>query len=368
MILSKKIKVCILTSVHPPFDIRIFHKEAKSLVKAGYNVTLIAAHDKPEMVDGIKLVFLPKPKNRLQRIIKTTWQVYKAGCEINADIYHFHDPELIPIGLLLKHRKKRVIYDVHEDVPSQNLSKAYIPTPLRKFISLIISLIETFSARRFDGVITATPFIKERFSKIGVNAINVNNFPLSSELLIAESQWGKKERVVCYIGNIDKIRGAVEMVEAIGETEYKLLLAGNFEHSFEEKLKQLPGWKQVQVLGFLDRKSVVTIMASSMAGLVLFHPAPNHLNALPNKMFEYMSAGIPIIASDFPRWRQIIDNVGCGILVNPLDTKAIADGIRWIVKHPAEAKEMGLRGRRAVERSYNWEIEENKLINLYKEI
>ena len=120
---SSKNKVCILTSVHPPFDIRIFHKEAKSLARAGYDITLIAQHDKEEIVEGIRIVSLPKPKNRIDRMTRTVWSAYRKAIKIDADIYHFHDSELIPIGLLLKLRGKRVIYDVHEDFPASILCK-----------------------------------------------------------------------------------------------------------------------------------------------------------------------------------------------------------------------------------------------------
>ena len=178
------IKVCILTSVHPPFDTRIFHKEAKSLAKAGYDVTVIAQHDKDKIVDGIRIVPLSKPKNRFERMTRTIWTTYRKALKIDADIYHFHDPELIPIGLLLKLHGKRVIYDVHEDVPRQNLSKPYIPVVFRRPISAMIGALEAFSARRFDGVVTATPFINRRFLKLGANAVNVNNFPLASEMII----------------------------------------------------------------------------------------------------------------------------------------------------------------------------------------
>ena len=98
-----KNKVCILTSVHPPFDVRIFHKEAKSLVKAGYDVTLIAQHDKEEIVDGIKIINLQKPRNRIERMTKTVWSAYRKAVQLDADIYHFHDPELLPIGIMLKY-------------------------------------------------------------------------------------------------------------------------------------------------------------------------------------------------------------------------------------------------------------------------
>ena len=360
-------KVCILTSVHPPFDTRIFHKEAKSLARAGYDVTLIAQHDKNEIVDGIRILPLSKPKNRLERMTKTVWSVYRKALDLDADIYHFHDPELIPVGLLLKFHGKRVIYDVHEDVPRQNLSKSYIPAAFRRPISLMIGALEAFSARRFDGVITATPFINKRFLGLGANAVNVNNYPLAFELYAPENQWKNKEKVVCYVGGIAGIRGAFEMVEAVGKTKYRLLLAGNIETDIEKGLKQMPGWRQVDALGFVDREDVRATMARSMGGLVLFHPEPNHIDAQPNKMFEYMSAGIPVIASNFPLWREIIEGAKCGICVDPLNPEEIAEAIQFIVEHPAEAEQMGKNGRRAVEERYNWGMEEKKLIGLYRE-
>jgi glycosyltransferase involved in cell wall biosynthesis len=284
------------------------------------------------------------------------------------NIYHFHDPELIPIGLLLKRQGKRVIYDVHEDVPRQNLSKPYIPAVLRKPISGMIEALEAFSARRFDGVITATPFINRRFLELGANAVNVNNYPLASELALAENQWEKKEKVVCYVGGIAKIRGAFEMVEAIGKTKYRLLLAGNIEPDIENGLKQMPGWQHVEALGFVDRKVVMATAARSMGGLVLLHPTINYIDALPIKMFEYMSAKIPVIASNFPLWKEIVEGAECGICVDPLNPEEIAEAIQFIVEHSAEAEQMGKNGRKAVEERYNWCMEEKKLLLLYEEI
>ena len=361
-------KVCILTSVHYPFDTRIFHKEAKTLRSAGYEVILIAQHKKEETVDGIKIIPLKKPRNRVERMTKIVWQAYRAALTTDADIYHFHDPELIPIGLLLKGGGKKVIYDIHEDAPKQNLSKTYIPKYLRKPISFFIEAIEAFSAKRFDGVITATPFINERFLKMGANAVNINNYPIVSELSVEDSNWEKKERAVCYVGGIAKIRGAFEMVQAIGKTDYQLILAGDFEPGLEERLRQLHGWKKVEALGFVYRNGVRDAMSRSIAGLVLFHPEPNHIDSQPNKMFEYMSAGLPVIASNFSLWKEIVEGNKCGICVDPLNPREIAEAIQWMIEHPNEAKAMGENGRRAVEERYNWENEEKKLLELYAKL
>jgi len=103
-----------------------------------------------------------------------------------------------------------------------------------------------------------------------------------------------------------------------------------------------------------------------MAGLVLYHPVPNHTDAQPNKLFEYMSAGIPVISSNFPLWKEIVEGHQCGICVDPLKPDEIAKAIQWILDNPEKAKKMGENGRRAVEEKYNHTVEEKKLLTLYK--
>jgi hypothetical protein len=252
-----------------------------------------------------------------------------------------------------------VVYDVHEDVPRQILSKDHIFVLIRKPVSALIEAIEAFSAKRFDGVVTATPFINKRFIELGANAVNVNNYPITSELSSRKRRWVRKEKSVFYIGGISRIRGVFEMVEAIGKTPYKLFLAGNLESGIKNRLVHLPGWRQV------DREGAKATATRSMAGLVLFHPEPNHIDAQPNKMFDYMSAGIPVVASNFPLWKKIIDGAECGICVDPLNPEEIASAIRWIIIHLSEAKRMGENGRRAVEEKYNWDKESEKLLSFY---
>lgn len=362
-------KVAHLTSVHAHFSSRIFYKECKTLAQAGYRVVFVVQYDKNKEVDGIQIQGLPKPQNRFERIIRTSWQVYRLANQENAKIYHFHDPELIPIGLLLKAQGKAVIYDVHEDVPRQIISKNYIPKSIRYLVSWLFERLENFAARHFDAIVAATPFIENRFSKLGCYSINVNNYPISNELYSPQLDWSNKERAVCYVGGIADIRGISEMIEAIGQTDANLLLAGKFSSASQrQQAMSMDGWVDVKELGQLNRREVAQILRKSVAGLVLFHPQPNHINAQPNKMFEYMSAGIPVIASDFPLWREIVEGNQCGICVDPLNPQAISEAIQWLLEHPDEAKRMGKNGRKAVEEKYNWETEAEKLRSLYREL
>lgn len=363
----KRVRIAHLTSVHSSFDIRIFHKECKTLAQVGYEVVLLAPNSCDEVVDGVQVRAVSRPKNRRERMVKTVWEVFQKAINEDAEVYHFHDPELIPVGLLLKLKGKRVIYDVHETVPEDILGKTWIAPALRKSVAWSVRHLENYAANRFDAVVAATPFICDRFLKLGCRAVNVNNYPILSELYLHDVDWFQKERAVGYVGGINKIRGIFEIVEAIDQTNAKLLLAGQFsELEQRDQVAAMPGWTHVEELGQLNRKEVAQTLAKVMAGLVLFHPTPYHVTAQPNKMFEYMSAGIPVIASNFSLWKEIIEGNQCGICVDPMNPPAIAQAIQWIVEHPEEAKRMGENGRKAVEKEYNWEIESVSLLNLYE--
>ncbi len=302
MIEKRQSKVCHLTSVHPYNDTRIFIKECCTLAAAGYETYLIAPNAPEEVRNGVHLYSVFKLSgSRLLRMTKTVWAVYQKARTLNADVYHFHDPELIPLGLLLKIEGKKVVYDVHEDVPQDILAKTWITPILRKPIAWLIRSLENFAAKRFDAVVAATPFICDRFLQLGCRAVNVNNYPILSELHFSQGDWLQKERAVCYVGGIFNIRGIYEMVEAIGQTDAKLLLAGQFSPlELREQIIAMSGWNNVEELGQLNRGEVAKTLARAMAGLVVLHPEPYHIDSQPTKMFEYMSASIPVIASNFP--------------------------------------------------------------------
>jgi len=362
-------KICHLTSVHKEGDVRIFHKECKSLAKAGFDVNLVVAGVEDNEIDGVKIFGAEKVKgNRLIRMTKTVNKVLEKALEINADIYHLHDPELLLISGKLKRNGKKVIYDSHEDLPRQILEKRYIPFFARKMISRCIEILENKKAAKIDGIITATENINKRFLKINKNSVNINNFPIIEEFDFHDN-WDEKENAVCYIGSIYPTRGVFELIKSLEKTDIKIHLVGKYNSpNLRENLIKLKGWKNVIEWGFCGRDKINEILKLSKAGIVTLHPTESYKVALPVKMFEYMASGIPVVASDFPLWKNIIHESESGICVDPFDTNAIKNAISELLENTEKSKEMGRKGRNAVENKYNWDNEAEKLLKFYTKL
>jgi glycosyltransferase involved in cell wall biosynthesis len=367
-------KVVHLTSVHTAFDVRVFHKECKSLARSGKQVVLIVPHKGYEVVDSVEVKGIQLSGGRLARMTRTAWSLYREALRQDGDVYHFHDPELIPLGLLLAVRGKTVVYDIHEDAPADMLHKDYVPRRLRRPLMWSVRKLENAACRRFAGLIAATPTIAKRFYPINSNTVVVHNFPMLDEIAPnVASPWNERPLAVAYIGSISERRGIREILQALAlipsASLTQMMLAGTFSpEGLRTELEALPGSARVQYLGVLDRPSVGNLLSRVRLGLLVLQPEPNFVNAMPIKLFEYMAAGIPVIASDFPLWRQIIGRAGCGLLVDPCDPLAIARAMEYVLTHDAEAEAMGRRGRQAACELYNWNSEERVLLKFYSEL
>ncbi len=365
-------KVCVMTSAHPAFDVRIFHKQCKSLAQAGYEVTLIAPGSERVIRDGVRMEPMPAWSSRASRMVRGAWMMYRKALRQEADVYHFHDPELIPVGLLLRLAGRRVIYDVHEDLPSTISYKPYVPRYLRWLVSRVAAVIEALSSRWFTAIVIANPTGAGRFRARNNQVMVVSNYPRIEEIGCSRDGGAAAgDGALLYVGaRITRARGAREMVQAMGllpsSIPLQLKLAGGWDPpELRVELSVIPGWERVNFLGWLGREELAQVLHQARAGLVVLHPEPNYLTAQPVKLFEYMCAGLPVIASDFPVNREVIEGARCGLLVNPLDPEEIACAIQYLWTYPQQAAEMGRRGQQAVRERFNWANEERALLELY---
>lgn len=359
-------KICHVTSAHKRYDVRIFHKECKSLAKYGFDVTLLVNDNiEDELIDGVNIKSTRfNSKNRYERMVVSQKLIKKKAIEIDADIYHFHDPELLPLGIKLLKKGKKIIYDSHEDVPRQILAKDWIPLFLRKPISFIFERYENMLTKKITAIVVTTPHIFNRFNKINKNTCQICNFPLLNEF-IKYPDRDFSSNSGCYVGGISNNRGIRQIAASAKKSNLKLNLCGKFE-SVELENEIVNSYENISYLGFLDRDGISNILHNSTIGFVTLLPTPNHLNSYPIKMFEYMAAGIPVIASNFKLWSEIIEEIRCGLCVDPNNVDEISKAIKYIMDNPEEARTMGENGRKAVLDKYNWCTQEEILLQLYE--
>ena len=366
-----------ISIVHGPGDIRIFEKQCRTLAAAGYDVHLVVAGPPASELDGVHLHALAganaQPPTRRRR-----WRLVRAArhaLALRPSLFHLHDPELIPLGLFLKLLGAQVIYDVHEDHRA-HARTTFVGRPLRGWgRAARWCVLEALARRAFDGFVCASPALAGAFP--AARTAVVGNFPLHRRFdpavrEVSARPYAARPNRLVYSGQISEVRGLREMLAALAllpdRLDCRLRLVGAFEPAvLERSARELPGWDRVDFLPQRPHSSVIGELHGARAGLVLLRPLPNHFDAIrSNKLFEYMAAGIPVIASDLPEWRRIVAGTGCGLVADPLDPAAIAGAIERLLTDPAEAESMGRRGRAAVARELNWDAEAGRLLALYE--
>jgi glycosyltransferase involved in cell wall biosynthesis len=355
---------------HRPQDPRIHGRECRTLVAAGYDVVLVTPSPgpvDPADLDGVRVVPLPVPRHRAGRLLLTPFRAWRAARRQAADAFHIHDANLLPGAALLGARHRTVVYDAHEDVLLTVRDRAWLPSPLRRPVAALARLVERVAVRQCAAVVCAEPATAFRFPPAKTTVLA--NYPVVTGSAPVDPPSGRPP-VGVYVGDLNRQRGARELVDAVGlvppELDARLALAGRISgHGLMDELAARPGWSRVDFAGWLPPAAARDLVASARFGVVTFHATPSQMATQPVKLFEYLAAGLPVIVSDFPLWRELLGSPPAGLFVDPTDPTAIADAMTWVLRHPDEADEMGARGRRAVLERFRWDREAPRLLALY---
>jgi glycosyltransferase involved in cell wall biosynthesis len=305
-----------------------------------------------------------------------TWGVWAVFClarRLRGDLYHFHDPELMPVGVLLKlTTRARLIYDVHENYPSNIRSKEWIPRPLRRVIAWAAGRAEWVTASLVDGIVTVAEHIAQRFPP-GKTEL-VRNYPALAMTVNSAEDNRRYEGnyTLVYTGGFTDHRGVTQIVQALSHVkapEARLTLLGKtFHQRVAAAVQKMPGFALVDYLGQVPYEAVYRHMRTAAVGLICNQPVYGYELAQPNKLFEYMSAGLPVIASNFELWKEIVEGNQCGLTVDPTRPGQIAEAVDYLLCHPELRRQMGANARQAVQEKYNWDRESQKLISLYQRV
>ncbi len=368
-------RICILTTTHNPFDVRIFQKEAKTLAK-DYKVVVIAPNDKNRefIKSNIQVITVKKPKSKILHFL-TLWRVFKTGIRHKYDIVHCHEPDSLIIGLLFKFlRGSKVIYDVHEHWPSEIVYgwlKIKHKPILKKIVETLSYLVEIKSSKFADCVIAVSNSVAERFKKNGIDVKILPNVPLMSKITSSKK---KDCDVVLVGGGLQEYHGINELLSALANVKnhiptVTLKIVGNVKVNIEEMLSEFKLSSNTILTGYLNLEKMYSEIQKGKIGVILFKAEfHNAYLGLPNKLFDYMLCGLPVVASDFPEIRRVVSSAKCGILADPNNIKEITDAMLYLFKSPAEAKKMGIRGKRLIEREMNWERMEDILMDVYRNL
>lgn len=321
--------------------------------------------------EGFMIIDTGPRLRRLKRMTLGGWRMMRAVVKARPQIAHFHDPELLPWAMFLRLFGIKVVYDVHEDYPEAVAQNFRLPRIARRLLPQVVRVVEAVVSRLINGVVTVTPTIAARFPPS--KTVMVRNYPMVSEFHSpGDRPMRDRPPEVAYIGTITlnrNILGMIDAVELAHDSGAVLRLAGHFTVASDEAAARAhSGWQRVKFDGWVMRHEVADILTSVRAGLVVLKPVEHEMLTYPIKLFEYMAAGVPVITSDFPIWREIVEKAGCGVLVDPMNPQSIADAISWIINNPDEAQAMGESGRRTVIEIFNWETEVETLFELYKRL
>ena len=344
-----------------------------SLAANGYSVWLVVADGLgDEVKNGVSIVDVGATKTggRLSRMTITVKRVFDKAKELDADIYHFHDPELIPIALKLKGLGKTVIFDIHENTGMQILSKYWMPLYFRKLASIVYEKYESWACKQFDMLFVPQLAMQENYKKLKSTEL-IGNYPIVIDVPSSLDLSNKNKYKLLYSGVMGDSRGLFNMLDLILELKlldirYTLILAGPVDSKSLVKAQKHEGWKYTNYLGVLSREQIYEEYLSNSFGLILLNNVGQYFMAYSLKLFEYMMFGMCVIMPDFGEWLPFNKKYQVGINVPVDNPKYIADQI-----HALSDKDFDnycSNGIRMVKNKFNWERQEKILISSYDKL
>ena len=371
-------RVAILSSVHQALDNRVFYREARTLASAGYDVTLIAVHDRDEARDGIRIRALPRvPRSRRPLL----WRALaRQALATRADIFHIHDPELLLLTPYLRQRTGRpTIYDIHEANADFIAVKEYLLAPLRRPLAGAFRRLEPRLARGESGLIFADDAIAADFATFTGPKTTLFNFP--GQGLIrrgGQAAAGERAPVILYLGGLERNRGSALMIEALALVaaqlpSARLLIVGHFmppdledEVRATAEARGLAG--KLEITGRVPFDTIGDYLERAAVGWVPWQPVAKNCKNIPTKLFEYMAFSLPVVSSDLPSTRPFVNHGENGLLAAADDPAAHATALLELLKNDTSAKRMGETGRQYVTERLNWDAMEPRLLGLYEAV
>jgi glycosyltransferase involved in cell wall biosynthesis len=365
---KRKNIVMLANATHKPLDTRFFHKEAKSLLRNGYSVTIIIPHSESFSKDGVDIIAVPLPVKGWEQLVKCPWKIFLKAVKhpSGESIFHLQDSELLVIGLLLKILGRKVIYDAHEDTPLQISYQHWIPRGLKKPYAWFYYCVEKIVGWTFDAIIVAEPIIARYFPKH--KTFLVRNFPMKEMFEhVGQTEYRSRSISLLYVGLLSRVRGVIEMLEGVAYAQKKLkvrfVLGGKFapQHLADEVKEKYKG--TAEILSWVDYGKLLEMLSDTRIGISIPHPIERYKGNYPVKLFEYMACGLPVISSKEGESALFVKEASCGILVDPLNSHEVGEAIVWLLNNAEEAMAMGERGRKMIFEKYNWENEATVLLS-----
>nr|CDQ32846.1 putative glycosyl transferase [Virgibacillus halodenitrificans] len=346
-------------------------REAESLSEAGYSVTAMMQCDQSITRNGVSYVCAPLARGRFQRFIKLPLVLWFA-IRFRAEVYHLHNPDMLPLALCLRLLGKKVIYDTHEDYSRRLLMREWIPYCLRKPLSLLVSLSERLISNIVSAVFVTQDHQVAKFSRRTHLLRNAPYIPfrVKKEVECLRDSINSEADVyrLVYAGGISKERGLFTMTEALHAVNVegvpaRLWLIGPELSPCLDDAKKLPGWEFVDYIGLQPHEVVFSYMSKADVGLVVLDDVGDHASARPSKLFEYMAWGLPFIASDFGCWKSFVGGKG-GLWIQPDSAASLSDTLQFLYYNAEERAALSNEGKEFFS-GFNWERESGVLLEVY---